>query len=306
MATYDIAYIDSSFLNLKRLRFDTGPGTWSTVGSGLNIFTGLSPKICIFKPNTVAYYSNTTKKLDAYYNSGTAWGKISINSRPQFLPDSNFSMSCCYPSRVLFSHWKNTYNSDQFTIVNKYFNGKYFTTVNGELAGDGFLNPHVTAPTDINCYAYLADGDNKLKYVKIINGVHTVQGTPYSFTNSFPAMCGLYKNTVAIFDFATSQLRTMQFNTTTLTWSQLGSPLTIAGASLGVISGLDSDKIAYYDSGNQKLRVYQFSGGLWAQIGTEYSTSIGGNASLSSFTSFIPLKLYNEVPVEHEAIWPSS
>lgn len=303
MADYKIAYIDTTYNKLKTLNYNTGTGLFTIVGSELTL-SSATHIISFFKRNIIAYYSYASATLDAYRWSSSAWAKISSPPRPQYAPNSSVSLSYCYPKRILVAGWRdeNNYSS----VSNRYFDGEYYTPIGYSYVGDGYstLRGIAVAGIDINSYAYLSDGDNNLKTFNIVDNVPVQVGSTLTYSNSFPSMTGLYTNTVAIYNQANGQLKTMQFNGST--WSQLGSTLTITSGAFASITAIDTDKIAYYDDVNAAVRVYKFTAGVWSQIGTSYTTLVGGRASLSSFNSFIKFNYYNEVGLEGDEIWPTS
>jgi hypothetical protein len=84
-----------------------------------------------------------------------------------------------------------------------------------------------------------------------------------------PALCALNSTDVAFIDANHLDLRVYRWNTTALTWSQIGSGLTLTGVGTYFsICALNTVDIAFMDNALDTLKTYRWNGTVFAQVGT--------------------------------------
>lgn len=114
----------------------------------------------------------------------------------------------------------------------------------------------------------------------ILNGQAGNTSGLVAMTNN-PALATLDANTVAFIDGSNDQLKTYAFNG--ITWSQVGSSLTITGNNQPAIARLSATTIAYVDTGIGQLRTYSWNGSAWSLVGSGLTISgIGGISGLTA------------------------
>lgn len=308
MPTYTTAMIDSSNRQLRKYSFDLT--NWSLIGTGLTLAAGTNPIISSFDTDKIAYFSFALKKLKIYAfdSASLTWLPFGYDPFPMVFPSISpqnyIAFAHFYPKRLALYGYFDGINSPQYSLVNFDFNSTFLSLVgNKKDTGDASV-PSICA-VDNNEIAYISDNSDELRKYSRINNTFTLVGTPLPITCSLPRITGLSKNKIAFFDFTSKQLRAYTFNTTTLTWSLTSTPLVILGVNIGTISAISDDMVAFIDSGNQKLRAYKLTGTTWAQVGNELLVS-SGNPYLAGFYSVAKFDNYNELPLDGQAVWPTS
>ena len=70
-----------------------------------------------------------------------------------------------------------------------------------------------------------------------------------------------------------------------MTWQQVGTSTTISGVSLNAaLTALSPNRVAFIDRGNDDLRVYEFNGTMWNQMGSDLNISLAGDAALAALS----------------------
>lgn len=108
-------------------------------------------------------------------------------------------------------------------------------------------------------------------------------GTALTLTGTTgPKCCGLNTTDIAVYDGGVDLLRTYRFNRSTLTWSRVGTELSIVNAR--AIGPLNATDIALIDS-SSALKTYRWNGSTWSVIGTGLTVSTSSLTAITALSS---------------------
>lgn len=296
MTDYRIAFIDDG--NRLLTTYEHNGSTWSLIGTQLLLSTGVTSEICAIGENRIALTDNANGLLTAYSFAGDVWAQKGQQGALGF---TYSTIAMIYPNRISLLGYDSTISDYPLRAYD--FNDLYFSRMGNELVVPADITSDSTG-LDLYTIAFIDDSSNELRTYYFDGDDWAQVGSSLTISGlNNPTITALSSTRIALFDDGNDQLRAYDWNGST--WSLVGSGLTISGCANASIDAISSSRIAFIDNNNQQLRVYYFNGSIWAQIGTQLSISCT-YPKITGFYKPLPLKCYNEIPINHEAIWPTS
>lgn len=300
MTEYRIAFIDDGGRNLTT--YEWNGSTWSLIGGQLLLNTLYTFELCMVGNEEIAMVNESDFMLTCYSFKTGSWVQKGQPNLVDVAAGITFkTMASIRPNRISFLGYDSSIADYPLRVYD--FNNIYFSRVGNQLlVPTGVI--HDSTGLDINTIAFVDDSSGELRKYFFDGTVFAQVGSPLTISGmTNPVITALSSTRIALFDEGNDKLQAYDWNGAI--FAAVGAPLTISGCSDACIDAISGSKIAFIDNSHQELRVYSFSGSAWSLVGTPLSIS----STLPKFTAFfkpLPLKCYNEQPLDGNAIWPIS
>lgn len=250
--------------------------TITPVGSGLTITNNSFPRLAVLTSSLFAYHDSASDQLRAY-SANTGTGSVALSG-------SGLSLSATQSAIVgMGTDW----------IATHIHTGSVGSLRRHNWGGSSWTQASTTSNSNLDPTIIKVNSTTVVVRGGQDEGTYHWSGSNFSrLTSNVPGSgasnrfgCYLDDNKIALFSPTTGGYNLETWALSGTTWSKVGNTLFVAitsGLSQSSVTSLSTTRIVTYwggASGGRVIRVYDFNGTDWSQIGTD--TQVGSATALN-------------------------
>lgn len=239
-------------------------GSWSQVGTDLNISGASYAAVAALNITDVAYLDNGNNELRTYRFDGTSWALV--GNGLSFSGTISTALAALNSTDVAY------YDEGNEEISAYGFDGAVWTQLTGSLSISGVSGVALAALNDTDV-AFIDNSNQSLRLYRYSGTSWLLKASSDITDASGSALAALNETDVAFVDAYNAELRTYRFGGAG--WTQVGNSLSVTGIGSPALAALNDTDVALIDDSLNVLKLYRFDGTDWAQVGSSLAVSNG-------------------------------